>query len=137
MAHGTYALLMYCEHAGRVRVGRLGWLPLQRGYYVYVGSALGPGGLEARLGHHRRIARRPHWHIDYLRRRCKLVEVYSQASEQRLECEWAQVLGEGVAGFGASDCRCESHLFFFNERPALAEMLSARSVSIDKRHLSD
>lgn len=123
MAHGTYALLMHCQKAGRVRVGRLGWLTLQCGYYVYVGSALGPGGLEARLGHHRRIARRPHWHIDYLRRRCKLVEVYSLESAERLECQWAHTLGEGIAGFGASDCRCRSHLFFFEERPALAEKL--------------
>ena len=137
MASGTYALLMHCEKPGRVRVGRLGWLTLQRGYYVYVGSALGPGGLEARLGHHRRIARRPHWHIDYLRRRCKLVEVYSLESAERLECQWAHTLGEGIAGFGASDCHCRSHLFSFEERRALAEMLSARSVSIDKRHLSD
>lgn len=126
MARGTYALLLYCERPGRVRVGRLGWMKLERGYYVYVGSALGPGGLEARLGHHRRRARRPHWHIDYLRRRCALVEVYSRESEERLECEWARALGAGVAGFGASDCRCCSHLFHFADRPVLAAIIEGR-----------
>jgi hypothetical protein len=35
-----------------IRVGRLGNLRLQRGYYVYIGSALGPGGVHGRLGHH-------------------------------------------------------------------------------------
>ena len=61
---GTYALvLVSCSHQ-RVEVGKLGRLAVQSGYYVYVGSAFGPGGLKARIAHHVKISRRPHWHID-------------------------------------------------------------------------
>ncbi len=46
---GTYALVLACQKTGRVRIGRLGVLALQPGFYVYVGSAFGSGGLAARL----------------------------------------------------------------------------------------
>jgi len=46
---GTYALILSCASNARIQVGRLGTMRLQRGYYVYLGSALGPGGLRARI----------------------------------------------------------------------------------------
>jgi Uri superfamily endonuclease len=42
------------------------------------------------------------------------------------ECCWAEALDKirgsrvPLAGFGASDCGCPSHLFFFASRPSLA-----------------
>lgn len=39
---GTYALVLSARAGGRVRIGRLGGLRVQHGFYVYVGSALGP-----------------------------------------------------------------------------------------------
>ena len=45
------------------------------GKWYYVGSALEPGGLRVRIAHHARIAARPHWHIDYLRRHTPLTGV--------------------------------------------------------------
>ena len=65
---GTYALLLRARSGGRIQIGRCGSLAVRPGWYVYVGSAFGPGGLRARLRHHCRLAERPHWHIDYLRR---------------------------------------------------------------------
>jgi Uri superfamily endonuclease len=62
---GTYALLLFSTTDAVIRVGRLGDLQLQPGFYVYVGSALGLGGVRARLAHHMRPAQRPHWHIGY------------------------------------------------------------------------
>ncbi len=50
-----------------VRIGRRGELRLQPGFYIYLGSALGPGGVRARLALHFRPCTRPHWHLDYLR----------------------------------------------------------------------
>ena len=64
---GTYALILSCTSNARIQIGRLGTMQLQRGYYVYLGSALGPGGLRARIAHHQKLSPRPHWHIDYLR----------------------------------------------------------------------
>jgi Uri superfamily endonuclease len=42
---GTYALLLLSATDQLICVGRLGNLRLQPGYYVYVGSALGWGGV--------------------------------------------------------------------------------------------
>ncbi len=122
-AGGTYALLLYCGAERRVRIGRLGRLELKRGWYVYVGSAFGAGGLRARIEHHRRVALRPHWHIDYLRRWARVVGVRTAAGV-RCEHEWAEIIGRmqgaetPLRGFGSSDCGCEAHLFRFGERPA-------------------
>ena len=132
---GTYALLLKLDKQERIAVGKLGAFDFPAGYYLYVGSALGPGGLRARLARHRRsresssqsnsgqTSKKLHWHIDYLLQRAQLVEVWSVASEERLECKWgevarglsgAQVL---VGGFGSSDCRCPAHLIYFSARP--------------------
>jgi len=38
-----------------------------------------------------------------------------------------------LAGFGASDCACESHLYFFKSRPS--RMVFARSLrAFDRRY---
>jgi Uri superfamily endonuclease len=71
---GTYAIVLRSQTLGPVRIGKLGTLRLQEGFYIYVGSAFGPGGLQARIQHHLQRARRPHWHIDYLRAACDVVE---------------------------------------------------------------
>jgi Domain of unknown function DUF123 len=64
---GTYALVLRCSTTRTVRIGRIGTIRLMPGWYVYIGSAFGPGGLRARIGHHTARAARPHWHIDHLR----------------------------------------------------------------------
>jgi Uri superfamily endonuclease len=67
-------------------MGSLGRLQLRPGYYVYVGSAFGPGGLRARIEHHARPAVRPHWHIDYLRRYTRLEAVWYCGQRCEYEC---------------------------------------------------
>jgi len=129
---GTYALLLSCSASRCVRIGSLGSRCFQRGWYVYVGSAFGPGGLRARISHHQRLARRPHWHIDYLRRHSRLVGAYYVAGV-RCEHEWAEALRNApgaeipVGRFGSSDCNCEAHLFRFAESPvALIKILASQ-----------
>jgi len=122
---GTYALILSCPRGKLVQIGKLGSLELRRGFYVYVGSALGPGVVRARVAHHRRVSRRPHWHVDYLRPHTRLERVWYSLGEVRREHHWARVIRalEGaslpIAGFGSSDCRCAAHLFFFAKRPSL------------------
>jgi Uri superfamily endonuclease len=122
-AHGTYALLLKLERRTEMAVGRLGATSFPAGYYVYVGSALGPGGLAARLARHGRSQKKLFWHIDYFLTSAQLVETLQDASGQRLECSWARTLmslsgAQVVArGFGASDCRCSSHLIFVGSEP--------------------
>lgn len=132
---GTYALLLKLDRQERITVGKLGTFDFPAGYYLYVGSALGPGGLQARLARYQRGSRsssqpgfsqtgtKLHWHVDYLLQRARLVEVWSVASEERLECKWSEVArglsgAQGpVRGFGSSDCRCAAHLIYFAARP--------------------
>ena len=122
---GTYALVLACHQSSAVPIGRLDALELQPGFYVYVGSAFGPGGLASRIQQHRRIAARPHWHIDYLRSACDLVAVWFTTDSTRCEHSWAnavaQLTGAGVSlpGFGSSDCDCETHLFHFDGMPSV------------------
>jgi Uri superfamily endonuclease len=121
---GTYALILCSDSAARVRIGRLGVLAATRRYYVYMGSAFGPGGLAARLAHHRRPPTRPHWHIDHLRPHARLVEIWFTNDAQPREHLWADLIGAmrsvtiPLPGFGCSDCRCYSHLFHFQRRPS-------------------
>jgi len=135
---GTYVLVLSATTGGSVRIGRLGKLRLQPGFYVYVGSALGPGGVRARLAHHMKPSSRPHWHIDYLRKHTVLEEVWYCHGRTPREHRWARCLGTlpgasiPLAGFGASDCRCDSHLYFFRSRPSRNAF--AQSLRVFRQH---
>jgi Uri superfamily endonuclease len=123
---GTYILILEAPARRRVPVGVLGILGLEPGFYAYVGSALGSGGLRGRLAHHRGRSRSPHWHIDYVRRHTALREIWFSEGALRREHRWAAALARSdgaiipLAGFGASDCGCRSHLFRFSHRPRLS-----------------
>ena len=122
---GSYALLLACSSVHRLRIGRLGGLVTQPGCYVYVGSALGPGGVAARVGRHLEGPVRRHWHIDYLRSATCLTECWLAYDPERREHEWAEAFADmpgasvPLAGFGCSDCACGSHLFFFTSPPGI------------------
>lgn len=121
---GSYALVFHCSHDVTVKAGGLGTLRLIPGFYIYCGSAFGPGGVKARTSHHRAISRSPHWHIDYLRPELKLLEIWFTYDPQRREHQWAKELCElrgavlPFEGFGASDCQCRSHLIRLGYKPS-------------------
>ena len=125
MDKGVYCL-GFRNPACTARVGALGEIRFRKGWHVYVGSALGPGGL-ARLQRHLRLAqsrdKRPKWHVDYLSvsPEFRLRFAVSAATDEPLECTIAQIIafhgGEGIPGFGCSDCSCPSHLFYFRSDP--------------------
>jgi Uri superfamily endonuclease len=116
---GTYILVLQLIQGCAIHVGALGSLNFQPGFYAYVGSAFGPGGLRARVAHHLSTIHKFQWHIDYLRQKADVVEVWFSCDPARREHEWAGVFTfmPGVsmpfAGFGASDCDCLTHLFHF------------------------
>ena len=122
--NGTYALVFKTQQTKKIIVGKLGTLKLQPGFYVYVGSAFGPGGLKARIGHHCRRSRRLHWHIDYLSKYLPPIEVWYTYDTFRQEHCWSEILehyrgsSTPLPGFGSSDCRCISHLHLFSARPS-------------------
>lgn len=124
---GTYVLVLRSDGRDNVRIGRWGLLSLRPGWYLYVGSAFGPGGVRARVSRHCRIDKAMHWHIDYLRAFCELEDVCYSHARERLEHRWAASFAgmsamQAVDGFGCSDCDCEAHLFFSARRPGLASL---------------
>jgi Uri superfamily endonuclease len=121
---GTYALILSSSTDFGIQIGRLGTMRLHPAYCVYLGSALGPGGLRARLAHHQKLSPRPHWHIDYLRTHTQIRCIWFSYDVRRREHQWARVVQTmpgakiPLLGFGASDCDCRSHLYFFNHCPS-------------------
>jgi Uri superfamily endonuclease len=116
-APGVYLLLLTLPARIETQIGRLRRIDFAPGLYGYAGSALGPGGLAARLKRHASGAGRRHWHIDYLLPHARLVGVLAREDTQRLECTWAAWASRQAQacfrGFGSSDCACPGHLFFF------------------------
>ena len=123
---GTYILIFELKTLHRLSVGKLGRLTFSAGWYAYTGSAQGPGGLAARVHHHLRIAPHPHWHMDYLRPRGRIREVWYGQGEDYGEHQWAACLemmphaAVAAPGFGSSDCACRTHLIYFPTRPNIA-----------------
>lgn len=122
---GTYALTLLARRPFGVSVGRLGRLKGPAGYYVYVGSAFGPGGLKARLSHHLKPALKPRWHIDYLKTKAPITEIWYSVDADKREHLWADTFVEKMSGinpfpgFGSSDCACLSHLIYFDLSPSI------------------
>jgi Uri superfamily endonuclease len=121
---GTYALTLSLARETRfARVGTFGAVTLPRGFYVYVGSAFGPGGVKGRIDHHLRHATRPHWHLDYVRPTMAVLEAWITYDTDRRECQWARLVDfalDGhaiVPGMGSADCdRCRAHFYYFPRR---------------------
>ncbi len=126
---GTYLVLYDLKDRAILRVGRLGPVEFPPGTFLYVGSALAPGGFWPRLRRHLSAPERPRWHIDFLHPPAIPIEVWVRESEERLECKWASKVKElegsfvPVRGFGSSDCRCETHLLGFPKRPILEPLM--------------
>lgn len=126
---GTYILVLYVASNRELQVGKLGVLQVKPGYYLYLGSAFGPGGLKARLTRHARMNKKRHWHIDYLIPSQKMREVWFTEYPRKVEHLLAGAISSQpdieipLSGFGASDCACDAHLFFRRKEPALSRML--------------
>jgi Uri superfamily endonuclease len=85
---------------------------------MYIGSALGSGGLQ-RLQRHISLAqlrdKRPTWHVDYLLTQSDFSLMYAvyAFTQERFECSLARAFSDsGIPAFGSSDCPCLSHLFY-------------------------
>ncbi len=117
-------------------IGRLGRCEFAVGFYYYVGSAFGPGGLRARIRHHLSPIKRPHWHMDYVHGILRVEEIWYCEGKEILEHEWTEALRVlvgttfPVSGFGASDCRCKSHLIYSRRLLDLARCSIRHSVML-------
>jgi Uri superfamily endonuclease len=130
-ASGTYVLWLRLARDREIGVGRLGRFHFPAGIYAYVGSALGPGGIAARVARHLRRRTSLHWHVDYLRAEAQPVRAWWAPGDRRRECAWSAALAQmpeatlPAPGFGASDCRCTTHLICFPALPAVRDFARA------------
>ena len=125
-ASGTYVLFIVVSQAISLEIGSLGEIKFAKGFYIYIGSALGPGGLAKRVQRHLRREKKLFWHIDYLLN-SSLTEITAVAwivDQQKLECSISQEIDElsdlvtTILHFGSSDCKCTGHL----------KMIKAKSI---------
>ena len=115
---GTYVLIIALDHDCLVTVGKLGDILFRAGTYAYCGSAM--AGYRGRVARHFSHDKKTHWHIDYLLREAEPVGAFLAPGGEGMECALARMLldlkgSEAIAGFGASDCICRSHLYRIEE----------------------
>lgn len=119
---GLYLLLLKLERKVNVKIGKLGCFKLPSGFYVYVGSAKGPGGLRARILRHLKLRKKKKWHIDYLTtlEECKILATFIIPITNLDEASLVRLLEEMggkhlVNRFGSTDdMYVRSHLLYFD-----------------------
>lgn len=111
--NGSYLLMMELKENKIILVGKSCKIAFNKGFYVYVGSAM--NGLEQRIRRHTRKNKKMHWHIDYFLNFAEVIDVFYKENEIKEECIIAKKLEEKlqpIPRFGCSDCNCKSHLFY-------------------------
>jgi Uri superfamily endonuclease len=126
---GTYILQVEISKDSNLSIGRLGFLRFKKGFYYYFGSAMSSSGsvtLLNRVNRHLKKSseKKKFWHIDYLLE-CKYSQIRKiilVPCKTKLECNLAnffsKIANDLVPSFGCSDCKCKSHLLYF-EKPNL------------------
>jgi len=105
----------------------LGEASFKNGDYIYIGSAI--GCLEARLRRHLKKDKKSFWHIDYLleNKKVKILQIWT--IDKKMECQTAEVFCQDPTteiikkGFGSSDCKCLTHLFFVKNKKQIESIL--------------
>ena len=127
---GIYLLIVNLTQPTNVIVTSGKTFALSPGYYGYIGSAL--NGLKKRIERHLSENKKLHWHIDYLLQIATIQSVISVESNMSIECLIAQDLTKKyqyVRGFGCSDCKCKSHLFFHDDIEEMKDNAIAAFIS--------
>ncbi len=137
---GTYCLLIHQKSDKKIVIGKKGKIDFDRGYYVYVGSAM--NSLDGRIRRHLSNDKKLHWHVDYLLNNPKssIKEVYFSDDGVKHECDLANNIaeeGKEVQGFGCTDCKCNSHLiYFFNIDDAEYAIFSAfKKIGLERKKI--
>jgi Uri superfamily endonuclease len=110
---GSYILLIELNEDSIIKYGIKKNDLFNKGYYVYVGSAL--NNLEKRIQRHIRSNKKKHWNIDFFLDYSNIINVYYKENNYREECFIAGLLKDifiPISNFGSSDCKCKTHLFY-------------------------
>jgi len=111
----------------------LGKVFFKEGDYIYIGSA--KGCLETRLQRHLRKEKKIFWHIDYLleNKKAKILQIWTV--DKKMECQTAEVFCQAPTteiikkGFGSSDCKCLTHLFYIKNKKKAEKILEKTDFS--------
>jgi len=123
---GSYILIIFLDKKSVIKIGSLGKISFSKGFYLYVGSAMGNSGSTTLINRIKRHTidsklKKLHWHLDHLLNHpnSKIIRLYLIPSMQSLECIISEELNEisdvSITNFGSSDCKCRSHLFYFKD----------------------
>ncbi|MBB6444604.1 GIY-YIG nuclease family protein [Bacillus benzoevorans] len=113
--HSLYTIYLQLNDAQNISIGKLGNFHFQKGIYIYVGSA--KKNILHRIKRHKEIEKKYHWHFDYLRPYGTITKIITYDTSFT-ECGLADKIRKEVdgsipvKGFGASDCKCGSHLIY-------------------------
>jgi len=120
MDSGVYTLIIKLDKNQVIKIGELGRLDFKKGFYIYTGSAL--KGLKKRIERHRKKQKKLFWHIDYLlaNKHSKILQIMAIKTKKKLECKLNKIISslpnaKAVKKFGCSDCKCKTHLYYFDE----------------------
>jgi Uri superfamily endonuclease len=130
---GSYILVVFIQKNIHIQIGALGTIEFIRGFYVYIGSAMGNSGSTTLINRVRRHlssseGKKKHWHIDYLldNKDTSIFCIYLIPSLQKLECliakEFLSRVDRYINKFGSSDCHCTSHLLYFEDFKQLKQI---------------
>ena len=117
---GSYLLLIQLNDDVIINYGVKNKSYFNKGFYVYVGSAL--NSVENRIERHLRDNKKTYWHIDYLLNFSDIINAYYRENNYREECIIAKSLNKiflPINEFGSSDCKCKSHLFYGSKEKIL------------------
>lgn len=117
---GTYILFIRIKAEISIEIKKRD-VKLLPGYYIYIGSAFGAGGLSSRLHRHMRKTKKKHWHIDQVTMsKNTQIEGIGVSLEKKNECQIASIFSSfkniiPINGVGNSDCSlCQSHFFLLD-----------------------
>lgn len=117
----TYILILKLNENLSIEIGKFGNINFKKGFYIYIGS--GKRNIKKRVERHIKKEKKAHWHIDYLtiNKNFSINEIYF--IDKIKECEVAEIFMKNniayIKNFGSSDCKCKSHLFYFENLKSL------------------
>ncbi|WP_129409555.1 GIY-YIG nuclease family protein [Marinitoga lauensis] len=126
MNKGSYILLIEIEKSVNLSISKKK-SNIEKGLYAYCGSAM--KNLIQRVNRHMNFKNgkyKKHWHIDNLLEIGNIKQIFLFPSANRMEEEISVLLSKyfkSIKGFGATDLKVESNLFFIDDITKFGKIL--------------
>jgi endonuclease-3 len=120
-------LVTELKEDSKIKIGKFGIKKFPKGYYYYIGSALGKSvNLENRISRHKRLNTdkngKLRWHIDYflVNPNVSIIDTITINNNRKDECKISKkiekIADTSISSFGSSDCNCKSHFHYFKQK---------------------